>query len=162
MHEIVAIIFRLINFAILIVAGIYLFKRYALDWINEQIAGQAQELDLLQHQDQALARQQADNELAITEQEKLYQALLQKLDAWNNMFTIAKKQREREKGQTIILLQQKVAKQQNHLAVMRAQKEILPAAINNAQQVLMNEFTSSERGHQYIKSLIVYMGDRKP
>jgi len=161
MHEIVAIIFRLINFTILIAAAVYLFKRYALSWIQEQIVGKVSEIDQLQSQVQMLDAQKKDSEQAIINQKKLYHTLYHKMEQWNKSFTIVKNQRDQEKENIMRSLQHKVVQQQNYIALSHAQKKILPVAISNARQILTDEFRSEARAHQFIGSLIKYMGEQK-
>lgn len=157
MNELVAIIFRLINFAVAIGASCYAFKRYVIPMITSDIDQRQKDLNLLHAKSVELAKQEKDAKQAIADQQHLYQRLHKKLEQWNTVFNATVVHRNREKQQLINALMQKAVQQQNYITTRHAQKKVLPAALHDAQVALTKQFQDSANAQSYIEKLIAHM-----
>jgi len=157
-YDITTIVFKVINFAILIAAVIYLFKRYALSVIKAQITQQYDDHKLLQQKSHHAIAKQEEVERAIVYQKELYQKLHQKIEQWNDIFAVVVKEREREKETIKIALHHKALQQQNYIASSYVTQIVLPAALDNARHQLIADFNNnSQEAITFNETLIAYM-----
>src|SRR5579885_420517 len=124
----ISIIFKLLNFAVLIGLFVYLFKNYFLDSIKEQMNAKEQFLADLKHQKEALKEQQKKLEQQIEAQDIVC------ADFGN-----------------------KIEYQAHQLSVEKIEKIIEPQALEHAKATLEKEFTAAPAGQRFIEQLINYM-----
>jgi len=159
-HDIISIVFRGINLAILVGAGVYFFNRYALSWIKDQIAQRKNSLEELHRRADQLTSQQKDAEQALIHQKKLSGILVQRAQEWNAVFNSTLQKREQEKEKRKEFLQKKVLQQQTYIASQHAKRFILPVVIEQTTNELIKGFEQQEKAQNYISSLVNYMGNR--
>lgn len=157
MNDLVAIIFRLINFAVALGASCYVFKRYVIPMIVADIDQRQKDLNELNAKAIELAKQEKEAKQAIVDQQHTYQRLQKKLEQWNTVFNATVVHRNREKQQLIDALAQKAVQQQNYITTRHAQNKVLPAALRDAQHQLTKQFQDSATGQSYIEKLIAHM-----
>ena len=150
----ISVIFRLINFAILIALFTYLFKRYALETLKESMAGEQEALSALQQNKEQLTLSSRLATQSLADQEQLCIVLARKVDAWQAVCNHELAQRQQEKER---LLQQLIAKNQeqsDNVAFDSVQRHVLPIVLVKAKAQLQTMFESEEKGRVYIEQLV--------
>lgn len=155
--EVIAIVFKLINFGVLMVGGGYLFKRYLLQDIKLQISKRQQKLADLALQNQLLKEQGKAMEFAIAEQQSVSRSLLQKIDLWKSLVSHHMQLREQEKNIRRSALTQKMKSQQMYIALQDAQKKALLPAIKKAGDVLTANYAATPLGQSFIRLIVKHM-----
>jgi uncharacterized protein YicC (UPF0701 family) len=156
-HEIVSIIFRLINFAITIGAGFYLFKRYGLSLIQDRLKQKKDQLDALNAQTLSLEQEHQN----LTSQQKyqtiLFEQLKFKLSLWNTAFEKLIQERKSEKNDIKAQLDQKVYVLNNHLEKISLEHQVFPKAIEQSRDILEKKFASQAAGKRYLKPILTHI-----
>jgi len=155
--EIIAIIFRLINFLILIALGIYCFKKYALELIRADMSSEQEHLDGLKAQAEELQQEKRNLEKGIKEDARACSLLREKITTWH----IAAEQElhafKAEREGRIEIVKARAEKQAQTIELYRRQRIIVPAAIEKAQTLLEKTFASKDRAHSYVQQVIAKM-----
>lgn len=156
-HEVVSIIFRLINFAITVGAGYYLFKRYGLSLIQDKIKQKKDYLDELDHQAAVIA----DTHQNLISQQKyqtiLFEQLKFKLSLWNTAYQKMLGTRKNEKDEIKKKLEQKVHMQNSYLAQQSLKRQIFVKAIDQARTILENKFMTPSSGKKYLNPILIHI-----
>ncbi len=153
-HEIVSIIFRLINFAITIAAGFYLFKRYGLDIIQDKIKQKKDHLNSLHHQTSTLENEHQNLASQQKYQTIIFEQLKFKLSLWNTAFEKLLQEKKSEKNEIKIQLHEKVHAQNNYLEKQTLERQVFPKAIDRARDILEKQFASEADGKKYLKPIL--------
>ena len=103
-EEIVAFIFKILNFFVLISLGIYFFKKYALQKITIGIARKESFVRGLFDRQQELEQQQYELDQTIAKEEHLCLVLKNKIDLWKHQVEkkLKKEKKEQEKYTRIV------------------------------------------------------------
>lgn len=155
--NIVAIVFRLINFGAFIALAVYLFKNYALSGITLQISKRQQKLADLALQNQRLKEQTKTTESSIANEQTVSHGLLQKIDLWKTLVSQHMLERDQEKESRESALVNKVKHQQTYIELRDAQKKALLPAIEKAREALMVNYTAQPLGQSFINTIVKHM-----
>lgn len=151
------IFFRVLNSAIVFGLCGYLFKRYALDSLKDQMREQEQQKKDLYESSVALER---ERELAIAkahEQELIVQRLQEHVNHWRERFEVVVANRQEEKKRLIQELAHKSALQQEHLAADMVANQVFAQARVQAQKMLMEEFARKSAGRAYVSDIMNFI-----
>jgi hypothetical protein len=154
---IVSIIFRLINFAIVAGAALYVFIYYGISFIKNKIEERRTALEVLQAKNQNVEH---DKDLlidSIRNQKITYQELMQKLHRWNEKFVHVLIMREQEKERLKNILQKRIDQQSQSINSMYMQKQIMPHAVELARVSLIEQYESKEKGNQFNARIIKHL-----
>ncbi len=155
--EIIAIIFRLINFLILIALGIYCFKKYALEVIRGNISAEQEHLDELKARAQELQQEKKNLEKGIKEDGRACSLLREKIATWHIAAEQESDAFKAEREGRIEIVKARAEKQAQAIELYRRQQIIVPAAIEKAQTLLEKTFASKDRAHSYVQQVIAKM-----
>ncbi|MCX5922717.1 MAG: hypothetical protein NTX86_05330 [Candidatus Dependentiae bacterium] len=158
--DLISIFFRLLNFIILIVAGVYLFKRYAVGAIQNLIIERQQKIDDTKQEIVLLKRQELRCEQELVDQQVAYQELGKKVEQWHQQ--VAAVARESEK-QTLALnraLQHVSVVQNQYMVARQVKRLVLPQALSDARLVMIKEFAAPEKGELFVAQIIKHVERR--
>ncbi|HZW61697.1 MAG TPA: hypothetical protein VFF04_05730 [Candidatus Babeliales bacterium] len=153
----ISIIFKLLNFAVLIGLFVYLFKNYFLDSIKEQMNAKEQFLADLKHQKEALKEQQKKLEQQIEAQDIVCADFGNKIERWQAAVHEEEIKKQKMREQLHAKLTKKIEYQAHQLSVEKIEKIIEPQALEHAKATLEKEFTAAPAGQRFIEQLINYM-----
>ncbi len=156
-ETIIAIIFRLVNFAVLIALFIYLFKKYALSTITNRVAQKEALLQALYNQQQLLEKQQYALDNHVDQEAALCAELKEKVSQWKDLIDQKIVMREQERVNRIELLEKKTKYYVQSYAISIANKRILTASGQQAQQSLAKQFVDKKVGQDFIQPIIDFM-----
>lgn len=153
MNEFVAIIFRLINFAITIGAAFYLFKRYGLSLILDKIKDRQKKIEALEIQLKKIEDDRILHEQLSERQKMNYEHLHKQLAVWNDQFNQELTAHEYEKKILKQKLEAKIATQNNFVQEQYVKEAIMPQALKQAREIIEKKATT-EFGGLYLKNLL--------
>ncbi len=153
----VTIIFRLLNFALLIGFFVYIFKRYIYQNISDQIAEKESFIHGLIQNNKVLEEQQHDLEMRITQQESKCKELVQKTMLWQQAVTQEKQAWTVLQDAVIRDRAQRVKLQQESLEKDRLKRVVLPHVLTESQKKLQQEFESPQAGQAFIADIIAQL-----
>jgi F0F1-type ATP synthase membrane subunit b/b' len=155
--EIIAIIFRVINFLVLIALGIYAFKKYALELIRADMSAEQEHLDGIKARAQELQQEKRDLEKGIKEDARACSLLREKITTWHSVAEQESHAFRAEREGRIEIVKGRAEKQAQAIELYRRQRVIVPAAIEKAQTLLEKTFASKDRAHSYVQQVIAKM-----
>lgn len=160
-ESIVAILFRLINFGVL--AGVlwYMFKRYMLQDVKDQMRQkETARQDLLYHKISLEMRQQ-DIVQQIADQDTLGKSLTGKVQVWREAFVRVEHEREMEKDQLKKALDQRAQLQHHYMLVAQVQKRVVPHVVAQTRTMLEQKFTSPDQAKGYLGDICAYLKQKE-
>lgn len=148
-----SVLFRLLNFAVLIALGIYVVKRKFLNNIREKIKQKdAQEIDLILKRKELL-HQQENIETTIAQETVLIDKLKNNIMEWKTSADEREQQRKALELQSIQKLKEKIELQNEHRALETMRKKIIPEVIKESQEALKEKFTQPAQ-RRYVQEII--------
>ncbi len=149
--------FRVLNVGVLIAVGVYLFKRYGIDAIAEQMGQQERHKKVLQDQKTALAQERELAQKAAHEQELLARRLRTNMVRWQEQFGKQVAMRAQEKERLLQVLAHKSAVQQQQLAADVAADRVFARSIAQARAQLGKQFADARAGQEFVHDIVVYL-----
>ena len=156
-ETVLSIFFKLLNFGILIGLGVYVFKRYLLPSIGQEIAENQEALQQLQRNNEQLKEDQKKVEARLDEQAALCLSLGSKIERWKLAHDNHLRRQQESCQQLRQKIEKKVAVQEQNLAREMLNKKVLPGAIVQAQELLQKTYESESEGRQYILHVMKYL-----
>ena len=160
-EELLAIIFRLVNFGILIFLCVYAFRRYLLPMLKDQMRQEQEEQNNRQERHKEIRKQEKILTTFSDDQEKLCVLLQERVHRWQQVEDDLMHKRELEKEKRIVFLKERVVSQELEFARQQMLHAIIPKAIESAQDELQKKFNTSDAQHAYEHALIVKLGSNK-
>ncbi len=155
--SLISIVFRLINFAVLIGFAYYLFKKYFKNRIDEKIAQKEALLKGLEEQGYFLEAKTIHLENQRIEQEKRAGQMRQKIDDWCLAVAAQNNKKQEELRASAARVAERVAAINTLLQYDVWRKNVLPVAIKDAKQKLTQEFSEHERADTYIHHILHHL-----
>ena len=150
-------LFNVLNFVLLIVLGVYSFKRYAMPALKtEMVAHKVDKLNL-EHEYSSLEEAQQQLHEQMKAQKELYKDLEVKVRYWNQAYTHAEQQKIAMREQLQSELIHKYEYQEAQKALYRVQKSIMPHALSKAEHELEQMFQAPATGVPYINHVLDVM-----
>ncbi len=154
-------IFRLLNFAFLILLFVYLFKRYGLPIIRRAVEEQKKLLHDLELHKATLGAQEQYLEQAISEQESMTKDLGNKIERWHEAYML-QQQKYYEEQNVIAVKNKKRRELQHHYRTLEyVRGSVMAQALQRATLELRQRYEGSH-GEEFVNDLIVFMEHRKP
>lgn len=155
--EIVAIIFKAINFAALVWIFKYAFQNYLLPGLKEKLAAKFALFKRLEDKNQDLALQVELVDKESKDQEKLFELLKEKIKTWDQE---VKKQENKD-----MLDQQKINNSHKIRIEIQAQNihsqkllsEVFPRVIAGTFKQLEQKFKQEQEAEKFFRNIIDYM-----
>lgn len=156
-EAIIAITFRLLNFAVLIALFIYIFKKYILPTILIRIGQKEALLRQLFNKQQALEQEQYALGETVAKEAQLCAELKKKVQQWKKEVDQEFAERTKEKTEGIKQLKQKTQQRAQWYGNNKIKKEVLTAATAQAKVSLKKQFADPKKGHNFIQPIIDFM-----
>lgn len=150
------LVFHLINFSLTIALGVYLFRKYMLSDMRQEMAAHELLYISLKKRLESLKKQEQSLEQARVHQTLLYQDLVHKMDRWKEAIV------ERHQKETFVYaiqqerMRERLMQQQHALQELFMKREVLPRALADAKLELVRSFSSDEQ-EDYNERIIHFM-----
>jgi hypothetical protein len=159
-QDIIVIAFKLINFAALIGAGFYLFKKHVLPDLLLSIARKKNKQDSLFLQQTNLEKQQLKLDVQLKEDAAQCELFRTKIDEWKKVVAqegnMLKKKHE---GMLTV-----IRKRTEHIALQREQqriqKNVAHIVVKKLEKSLSDHFKKAQESSDYLNSIIDFMDER--
>jgi paraquat-inducible protein B len=153
-EEIIEIIFRFLNFGVLVTALYYLYVNYIapaaqsdIEADQKKVAILAQQKDAYHQQEQFIVKQIQDQEESVTH-------LMQKFEEWESAAQDVQRAEREEHVRLQDALRKKAAEQSEHIAQYMLERRSLPHAIEELEVSLTDYFKPDKRGSAYVASVV--------
>lgn len=152
--HVIAVVFRLINFGVVIGLIAYLFKTRILPVVSEKIKERVNQSQMFKHQQEELAQrhQQLLKELATDEQVALQ--LKSRIDSWARAVAQENKERIAYEEQQRLHVQKQVAYRTLERMRAKAYEEVTCAAITQVKKDMMHKLSNEKMSKDYFAHLI--------
>ncbi len=152
------ILFRLINTAVLVYAGVYFFKKHFLADLRNEVAQESTDEKNLQQTIDDLGLKQHDLVNAKKECVNRCTYLTEQTALWFAMVTKRQQEHELSRITTMAAYEKKM-----HLAIIQANEErlfkkALPVALEQAEQDLRKRFADENLGKDFIAQVVTKLG----
>jgi len=153
----ITIIFRLLNFAVLIVLAVILYRRILRPQAKELMHQQEQQREALTIYYDELIYKQHLLGVKLEEQEHLCRYLLEKIDQWCTSFDDWQRQYEQEREKVHLRAQQKAQQQAEWLAHERLYDCAIVDAVVQMRSDLQERFVQTDQQQQFMNELLNFM-----
>ena len=157
---IIAVVFRLINFAIVIGVATYLFRKYGSPVVDTMMAQKDAEKELLLSQQLLLEQKQAELDALIRQDIILCESLKLKINEWRDVAAQKRSMHERDRLKINDDLATKRRKKNELLAQVRLQKSVATAVLEDLQRSLTDRFEKDDAGQAYLDSMVQAINER--
>ncbi|HLJ31948.1 MAG TPA: hypothetical protein VKU36_05915 [Candidatus Babeliales bacterium] len=158
-QEMIAIAFRLINFAAVIGGAVFLFKKYALSDILLDIAHQQNKQDCLYKQQTDLEMQQHTLDILLQKDAQECNTFRARIDMWKKNVALEHMQREQERNKMMQLLAQRLEQQALQKEHYRVQTLVTHAIAHDIEKSLSTYFQDEKHGNDYLNSILQRMNE---
>ena len=157
----VIIFFRLFNFVLLIVLGIYAYKKYGATALMNLITQKEKSRVSLYEENKQLEQEQLSIEKKMQEEELLCASLKRKVDEWQRVLNIQREQEEKEIAERLKKIKKTRKIQALHSETNRAHALVAQSVVHTIQTSLTHYFTLEERGKEYLHDMLTMMNERR-
>jgi len=159
-QNIVAVIFKLINFFTLIGLVLFLFKKYVKADVLFAIEQKKADHEALLRQQISLENQQRNLDEQVQSESIQCQDFKSKIDEWKRIVIF--EQDTHEKNLDVILSAAKqrrteIARKQEN---QRIQNHIIDAVTNDLKKSLSHDFSHSKKGNDYLDAIVRFMNEK--
>lgn len=159
-QDIIAIVFRLINFFTLIGISLFLFKKHLMPDLFLSIAKKKEAQDLLFLQQTTLEKQQLNLDALLKEESLQCDDFRVKIDEWKKAVILECDAREKEHNKTRAIAQQRIV----HTALLREQSRVqnivTHAVVTDLEKSLILHFQDPHQKSDYLNSILHLMNER--
>jgi type II secretory pathway component HofQ len=160
-NEIIAFIFKIINFFVFIALGIYLFKKYAYQKIVIGIAKKKSLMEGLFNRQRELEQQQYLLDQTVVKEEQFCQQLKKKIDLWKCSVVKEEKEKQQEQENQAQILYNNLKKKMNSIVTKQVERKAHQKAITNAQAVLIQQFSQEKNAQHFLTWTISWMAENE-
>lgn len=153
-------LFRFINFGAFILFFGYLFKRYMLPSIKQQIQEKNLLIQNLEHQKQGIKYQHNNLDNALEQQDYLAASLTQKIAVWNDKVIELDAQELHEQKAILKTMQQNELIQSHEQARTKLNQETVPRVLMHVEKDLHDYFSNPHHNQDFIKDIISFLQER--
>jgi len=158
-EEIIAFIFKILNFFVLIGLGVYFFKKYALQKITIGIARKASFIRGLFDRQQELEQQQYELDQTIAKEEHLCLVLKKKINLWRNQVEKKLKEKQEEQEKCKQILYKCLKKRIKIVVIGQAKEKALRIAVDRTRAELEQQFAQEKKSCQFLEWTISWMAE---
>lgn len=153
-QTIVSIIFRLVNFGVLIALMVYIFRTYALEAIKKKLAAREFFQAELRAQTCRFEEKKAEELQQSSHDRILFESLSQKVLLWEQAIKNERLARESMCEKRAIELHHRMVQRAEQIFQERATRELLPAAFKAAERHIVQQFEDVQERKKFLsKSL---------
>jgi hypothetical protein len=159
-QDIIAIVFRLINFTALLGVSLYLFKKHVMPDLLMDIENKKEAENSLFLQQGLLEKQQLNLDILLKEDALQCEKFRLKIDEWKKVVTADYEYREKEHNNMMTIVNKRIA----HNAVQREQSRIqnivTHAVVIDLEKSLSLHFHDSKESSEYLNSILHFMNEK--
>jgi hypothetical protein len=156
-ESIISIVFRFLNFGVLLGLAVYAFRRYANPFLRAQIGAKDAALYALKQQRDELKSQVRVLELQAHQHDAQRLSMRLKLERWQEVWQSQERLRYEEKQRLTTLLTKKAELQAQTRMLDQLQRNIFPAVLAQSRTALQNYFEHPEHEHKFTEQLLTFM-----
>lgn len=146
--------FRLLNFGIIIGAGIYVYRRFGRKLLQEMFERYEEHKQLLRNEIVSLNAHTEDVKKAFAVQNALGVRLADNIEQWQLSVARAIALRQHEKEALTTMLQRKAERVAHHAAWVSLRRECLDAAVKEATESLTAFYTDQAHVQDYLGTVL--------
>ena len=154
---VISVIFRLLNFAIMVAIVVYVYYRNLHPAAKEVIHQEELKKEALVTQHDELLDKESELKKKLQDQKNECCYLLTKIDQWRERFDERQKQYENEREKAHERAQKRAQLQSEWLGRNLAYKQIVEHVVEIMREDLKNRFSDEDQQQKYIEQLIVFM-----
>ncbi|MEX0940130.1 MAG: hypothetical protein WDZ41_02125 [Candidatus Babeliales bacterium] len=158
LNNIIAIIFRLINFSIIVAGSVYLFQKYILSSIKERIKEKEIFWQNLRINKESLIDQKDRIITQIASQETYAQYLLNNIVKWQKYIQQKELQKIEQQKNISIHIAQRIDQQEQNYSLELLKQELLPDVFDKAYDELKKKYQSPIEAQEYIDKVLNQIG----
>lgn len=147
-------LFRLFNFGIIVGAGVYLYRRYGRELLQEMFERYEKHKQSLRDEIVLLDTRAQELKEAFAAQHALGIRLAQNIEQWQLSVAHAITLRQHEKEALTSILQRKAERVARHAAWISLRRECLAAGIKEATESLTTFYADQEHAHAYLGTVL--------
>ncbi len=156
----VAILFRIINFAAIIGAAIFLFKKYLACDLLCMIAEQKSSQEHLYAQQLSLEKQQTNLDAFLKEEAVLCKDFRAKIDEWKRVTTQEHELAEKADQHNLIASKERTAYITVHREDKRIQTIVAQSVATKVEKSLAHHFNNRHTQDNYLNEIVHFMDER--
>jgi hypothetical protein len=157
---IIAVIFRLINFGILIGLAACFFRKYGLPVVDIMIAQKDAEKELLLSRQLLLEQKQAELDSLIKQDVILCESFKRKISQWRDVVAQERSVHEKDRFKRNEILAIKKRKKAELLSQAYLQKTVAASVLAGLQKSLTDRFEKEDAGEAYLDSMMQAINER--
>ena len=150
---IIAVLFRLINAAILFGLGYYIFRRYLSAGLHEKYNDYKKQLRSLKTETRTLEKDREHLIEATKRDALLCTQLKKRIAVWKRVVHTDQEEREARYAEYLDAMRARSAEQEKHLTIAVARKEVAPLVLAQLQAALAKKFADQKAQHTYLKKM---------
>jgi len=155
--DVLAIIYKIINFIAVMLVIKYLFQTVQLPVIKEQLAQKFSFFRGLEEKFKNLKEQNIIAQKEINDQDKLFENLKTKISIWTRSRKLQWEEKQVEIQKINSTHQKRIEIQTQNIHQLKLIKEVFPRVINNTSQQLKQKFAKNQESKIFLKDIISYM-----
>ena len=159
-QNIVAILFRLINFIALLGVGFFLFKKYILPNLLASIIRKKEHQTSLSEQQTVLEKQQLALDAFLKEDFLLCAEFRSKIDEWKQVITLESEFHEKERNKILIASKKRAATVAIQRECNRVQKIVTQSIVINLKKSLSFHFKDKQQNSEYLGVIFNFMNEK--
>jgi len=159
-QEIIAIIFKLINFTALIGLGVIFFKKYIKPDLLTSIIKKKEYLESLSAQQVSLEQQQLNLDAFLKDDAMLCTEFRSKIDKWKMAVSLEADSLKIEQKKALVAYHKRTELITCHQQQQHLQKIVAHAVIKDLKTSLSNDFKDTEQKSDYLNAIINFMDKR--
>lgn len=153
------VIFSLINFGIIVVFFIFIFKRFVFPRVKRALAQEKKQQQELIQQGELLTQRIKKVHEEQDQQELVYRTLYERVLTWKKAVADEQEQQIIVYNHIRALLEAKRHKQLEHTMFERIRRVVIDDALQQARQDLMIRFRDARQSERYIQQVIAHIKD---
>lgn len=154
---VIAIIFKLVNFAVIVSLFIFLCKRYVMPWIYAALEEKKKVVDDLEHMINVLHAEHESLNRNIQAQETLHKELTLKLERWNSSFEKLKKQYEQQKEKRRLELVRINDLRAHAIMVQKIERIVVPEVVSKLTEQLKAHYSNQHKGEAFVDYIVTHI-----
>jgi exonuclease VII large subunit len=151
------LLFQLLNVAILLAIGIYIFKKTLAPSFKSKLDQEHLVIQNLHEEHAQLILSQTALEESIILQQQECSALKEKIDQWRNATYDRLQEQQQESERMLSLLQQKLVLQERNYSLRQLQKQVAPVVIETLEKEFESYFAQPENRDNYLYSAVMQL-----
>jgi hypothetical protein len=159
MISIVSIVFRYLNFLVLVACGKYIFSAYVIPSVKKMMHDLSIYLQNLQQDANDVKKSVGMIRQQIKDQQLLFDAMQNKFVTWQKNRAIIAQNADQDRKKYVASMQQRSATRSICLQSNKALQKELPAILNSVTVQLQKKYDNELVGQKYIDELLQEMKD---